>query len=213
MCIRDSGHSCAITTSGAADCWGDNWVGRADDQPGPYGSYVPWAALVVTKVVVGDPPADDWSFGGTLGSFTLPAVGGEQIFSLNPGDTVIVSETDRPGWAATVACAPGGETGIASVTLTPAEAVVSSCIFTNTLCQPGYYDNGTICKAADPGYYVPNPGATEQLPCPDGTTSGGAASVCTPIGAPRGQIFISLIAVSYTHLDVYKRQATATPAP
>ena len=125
---------------------------------------VPWAALVVTKVVVGDPPADDWSFGGTLGSFTLPAVGGEQIFSLNPGDTVIVSETDRPGWAATVACAPGGETGIASVTLTPAEAVVSSCIFTNTLCQPGYYDNGTICKA-----------------------------------------------VSYTHLDVYKRQ-TGNPA-
>lgn len=51
----------------------------------------------MTKVVVGDPPADDWSFGGTLGSFTLPAAGGEQVFSLNPGDTVTVSETDRPG--------------------------------------------------------------------------------------------------------------------
>jgi len=126
-------------------------------------------------------PANAWAFSGGLGNFTLPAAGGEKTFPLTPGQTVTVSETDRPGWAATVACAPGGQTGIASVTLTLGEAVPATCTFTNTLCRPGYYDNGTICKAA-------------QLPCPDGTTSGGAASVCTPIGAPRGQIFISLIA-------------------
>ena len=155
---------------------------------------MPWAALTVKKVVVGDPPGDVWAFSGGLGNFALPATGGEKTFPLTPGQTVTVSETDRPGWAATVACAPGGQTGIASVTLTLGEAVPTTFTFTNTLCRPSYYDNGTICKAADPGYYVPGAGATEQLPCPDGTTSGGAASVCTPIGVPRGQIFISLIA-------------------
>ena len=187
-------HTCALTRDGAADCWGDDSVGRATDQPGPYGPYVPWAALTVTKVVVGDPPGDDWSFDGTLGSFTLSATGGEQLFLLNAGDTVTVSETDRPGWAAKVACAPGGETGIASVTLTLAEGVVSSCIFTNTLCQPGYYDNGTICKAADPGFYVPGPGATQQLPCPPGTTSPSGASACVPVGTLGGIIFIPVSA-------------------
>src|SRR5690349_3076769 len=29
-------HTCVLTPSGAADCWGINGFGRADDQAGPY---------------------------------------------------------------------------------------------------------------------------------------------------------------------------------
>ena len=83
---------------------------------------------MVKKVVVGDAPANAWAFSGGLGNFTLPAAGGEKTFPLTPG-----------------------QTGIASVTLTLGEAVPATCTFTNTLCRPGYYDNDTICKAADPG--------------------------------------------------------------
>lgn len=80
--------------------------GRADDQPGPYGPYVPWAEVTVKKVVLGSAPAGDWVFGGTLGAFTLPAAGGERLFPRTIGDTVTITETDRPGWAVAVACSP-----------------------------------------------------------------------------------------------------------
>ena len=36
------------------------------------------------------------------------------------------------------------------------------------LCPAGQYDDGTGCVPADPGYYVPVAGATEQTPCPAG---------------------------------------------
>jgi hypothetical protein len=192
-----SGHSCAITSTGAADCWGDNFNGRADDQPGPYGPYVPWAEVMVKKVIVGDAPADGWAFTGDLGAFTLPAAGGEQLFPVNPGSSVTITETDNPGWTALVSCAPGGETGNATVTLTPGEAAPTTCTFTNTLCQPGYFDNGTICEAAAPGYYVPSAGMSQQLPCPDGTTSGPAATACVPVGSVTFEIFIGMVADNY----------------
>ena len=52
---------------------------------------MPWAALTVKKVVVGDPPGAVWAFSGGLGHFALPATGGATPFPLTPGQTVPVS--------------------------------------------------------------------------------------------------------------------------
>jgi len=51
-------------------------------------------------------------------------------------------------------------------------------------CSPGTYDNGSGCVQADPGYYVPVSGATEQTPCAPGTYQSDAGSVnCIPAEA------------------------------
>ena len=48
-------------------------------------------------------------------------------------------------------------------------------------CTPGTYDNGSGCVNADPGYYVPVSGATEQTPCEPGMyqPNAGSASCIT----------------------------------
>ena len=51
-------------------------------------------------------------------------------------------------------------------------------------CSPGTYDNGSGCVEANPGYYVPVSGATEQTPCAPGTYQPNAGSVnCIPAEA------------------------------
>jgi len=48
-------------------------------------------------------------------------------------------------------------------------------------CTPGMYNNGSGCVNADPGYYVPVAGATEQTPCALGTYQPNAGSIsCIP---------------------------------
>jgi hypothetical protein len=47
-----SWHACALTPSGAVDCWGSNDYTQADDQPGPYGPYVPSADTTPPVVTV-----------------------------------------------------------------------------------------------------------------------------------------------------------------
>ena len=89
-------------------------------------------AITVQKVVIGTPPGTDWDFGGDLGAFTLPAVGGQQTFtSLDPGSYTI-SETTKPGFTASVGCSDG-TVGFNDheVTVTLDDAGIS-CIFTNT---------------------------------------------------------------------------------
>lgn len=50
----------------------------------------------------------------------------------------------------------------------------------------------SACLAADPGYYVPGPAATEQLQCPAGTSSGPAATECTT-GPIERKIFLPMV--------------------
>ena len=142
-------------------------------------------SLTVKKVVVGAPPANPWQFGGDQGSFTLPAAGGQTTFSPVPAGEQTIGETDLGGWVPAVSCAPGGETGNASVLVTLDEGEQATCTFTNTQCQPGTYDTGgTSCVAANPGYYVDTAGATSQTECSPGTYQGNYAAVSCNLADP-----------------------------
>ena len=52
------------------------------------------------------------------------------------------------------------------------------------LCSPGTYNNGSGCVNADPGYYVPVTGATEQTPCALGTYQPNAGSASCILAEP-----------------------------
>lgn len=51
-------------------------------------------------------------------------------------------------------------------------------------CTLGTYDNGSGCVNADPGYYVPVSGATEQTPCALGTYQPNAGAVSCILADP-----------------------------
>ncbi len=52
-------------------------------------------SITVVKTVVGQAPSSDWQYDGDLGSFTLPAAGGETLFDELDADTYTVNETGR----------------------------------------------------------------------------------------------------------------------
>ena len=88
-------------------------------------------AILVDKVLVGAAPDNAWSFSGSLGSFFIPAEGGDQLFlDLTPGDYTI-EEATKSGYDASVSCG-NGESGGSSVTVALAAGKVINCTFTNT---------------------------------------------------------------------------------
>ncbi|MBK8302638.1 MAG: InlB B-repeat-containing protein [Chloracidobacterium sp.] len=75
-------------------------------------------------------------------------------------------------------------TGAITQTDTPAGTSIpgSNATAAGAQCIAGTYQDlpgQASCKPADVNYYVPAAGATEQLPCPVGTSSAGAATQCT----------------------------------
>jgi len=128
----------------------------------------PTGELTITKVVVGSTPGADWAFTGGLGPFNLPASGGSATYSDQAVGEYTIDETYVPGWATTTSCTPGSETGGRSVTLTLDEDEAAECVFTNTLCQPGTYDDMAACVPTDPGYYTDVPGAVAPIACVPG---------------------------------------------
>ena len=98
------------------------------------------AKLTIVKEVVGAAPGADWAFSGDLGAFTLPAAGGQQVFSgLTPGDFT-VTETAVSGYAAAVSCT-NGASGTASVTVTLGSGADVTCTFVNTEVPPADADH------------------------------------------------------------------------
>jgi uncharacterized repeat protein (TIGR01451 family)/fimbrial isopeptide formation D2 family protein len=87
-------------------------------------------SITIIKSVDGDAPASAWGYTGDLGAFSLPAGGGQQIFSDLDAGTYDVAETVKDGYEATVSC-DSGESGMASVSidLDPGEDV--TCTFVN----------------------------------------------------------------------------------
>ncbi|HQF70854.1 MAG TPA: alpha-amylase family glycosyl hydrolase, partial [Promineifilum sp.] len=128
----------------------------------------PSGDLTITKTVVGTPPGADWAFTGDLGPFNLPASGGGATYSDQAVGDYTINETYVPGWATTTSCTPGSETGGRSVSLTLDDGEAAECVFTNTLCQPGFYDDMSACVPTDPGYYTDASGAVAQLACVPG---------------------------------------------
>jgi fimbrial isopeptide formation D2 family protein len=87
-------------------------------------------SITVIKSLDGAAPAEAWGYTGDLGSFTLPAAGGQTTESDLDAGTYDVTETTKDGYAVSVSC-DSGETGTASVSvdLDPGENVI--CTFLN----------------------------------------------------------------------------------
>jgi hypothetical protein len=127
--VSESGPS-GYQATYSADCVGSIGLGESktctitnDDQPG---------SITVVKQVVGPAPATDWSFGGSLGTFTLAAGGGQQTFSDLDAGQYTISETTKDGYTASVSCT-GGEAGSDSVTVDLSQDESIICTFINTL--------------------------------------------------------------------------------
>ncbi|HRI05306.1 MAG TPA: InlB B-repeat-containing protein, partial [Pyrinomonadaceae bacterium] len=94
---------------------------------------------------------------------------------------------DQTGQSSCKNATPGhyvSTTGATSQTDTPAGTAIpgSNATAAGAQCLAGTYQDlpgQASCKPADANYYVPAAGATEQIPCPVGTSSAGAATQCT----------------------------------
>ncbi|MCX6044101.1 MAG: hypothetical protein NT075_03245 [Chloroflexi bacterium] len=91
-------------------------------------------SLTIVKAIIGIPPAAEWALSGPNGDFTLPAAGGSQSFTLDPG-TYPLAETLKAGYTSTVNC-DNGPSGSNTVNVTLSEGETVTCTFT-AIAQPG----------------------------------------------------------------------------
>jgi len=90
---------------------------------------LPSGSITVVQQVVGPAPSGDWAFGGDLGHFALPAVGGSKVFQRLIAGNYTLTETPQSGYALSTSCS-NGATGTNSVTVTLATGQSVRCTVT-----------------------------------------------------------------------------------
>ena len=93
--------------------------------------------ITVIKSVVGAPPGTDWGFTGELGSFSLGAGGGFEVFPELADDTYTITETTKDGYDVSVECLEGENVIVAltnsnTVNVPVSDDIAVTCFFTNT---------------------------------------------------------------------------------
>jgi hypothetical protein len=159
-------------------------------------TYVPTpATLTIVKTVVGGTASADWRFSGDLGTFSLPAAGGQQVFdNLTPG-TFTVTETPDNDYSTAVACS-SGETGSNSATVALAEGESVTCTFTNTYVAP------------------PLPEVVLSLSGDPLAEAGGVATVTATLSAPSSDdVVVALLFSGSAESSDYTASATAIRIP
>ena len=120
-------------------------------------SFDPTGTITIVKDVVGDSPLTDWQFSGDLGSFTLPAAGGQMTFQDVPVGTYAVTEDDPgPDFALTGLMCDDPDNGsdvdfdtrTATIDLDSSETV--TCTYENTMELPEADLEVTMNDAVDP---------------------------------------------------------------
>jgi fimbrial isopeptide formation D2 family protein len=121
--------SCDDGTNGTANSVTVN-VSSNEDVTCTFFNVAQTGSITVIKSLDGETPDAAWAYTGDLGSFTLPASGGQQLFDDLAAGQYDIAETTKDGYAVSVSC-DSGETGSASVSvdLDPGEDVV--CTFLN----------------------------------------------------------------------------------
>ncbi len=94
----------------------------ATDRPG---------TLIVNAAIVGAAPTSDWALVGPSGTFTIPAAGGAQGFSL-PAGSYTLAETLKNGYSIAAMCSTGAS-GSDTITAVLDPGQVVTCTFTNTV--------------------------------------------------------------------------------
>ncbi len=113
------------------------------------------ATLTIVKEVTGAVPSSAWSFTGDLGTFTLPAAGGQQVFGSLALGEYTVTETAVAGYETSVSCTDGSS-GTASVTVDLGSGADVTCTFVNTEDTSAGH-----CRPPVPGNVLQNPGFEE----------------------------------------------------
>jgi hypothetical protein len=146
--------------------------------------------LTVVKQVEGLAPRSSWRFRGTapIGSFTLPAQGGQKTFILVPGSYLIAEQTQR-SYIAQVSCS-SGETGTSFVTVNLDPGAIVICTFTNT--------------------YNPQAGGGEPLPEVDIFRLDAITILPNPVHAPSAVFQAEGLGIAQVFIEIY--DLSGTPA-